>query len=444
MVHPAQQAPDNIIVSICSSNPPSLFTAAVTRAQKERPEFLERHKEIVEQRPADGPRRLWVIEKAPLKSKRCWGIAIVGILVLVGVLVTVVHVLDDDFETPTDTDPETPVLDAFLTISSPYTTIGRVLQGQSAANGYGHAVSLDGKHMAVGAYESYASHGRVYAYEYAYQWSHLGDDVWQGDGPKSYLGDKVALHQDRLAVTLHRGDSHDVTVRQYEWGAWQSMGDLPLLESTVLEPMVPSIALFDDVLTVGRHATVQSFRYDGLFWNQEGTDILAPGLRSVDGRDGVLVVATANEATVYRWTNATWEQEWSVAQDNLVSVALANNTLAVAWLEEEAIRAQVYKYTNDVEWLASGDVMETYKTLNEQDQYLQDRYVTLSDNGETVALLGDDLIVVENSTEVARTFAGDYKINSMSLSGNRLAIGYERMIKSYYGSGHVQVFERQE
>ena len=263
------------------------------------------------------------------------------------------------------------------------TQLGTDIDGENSEDGFGYSVSLDGNRMAIGARGndgngSSAGHVRVYEWSGS-AWTQLGTDI-DGEAAGDAFGWSVSLDGNRLAIGGRGNDGTGTDaghVRVYEWSG---------------NAWVQLGGDIDGEVAGNRSGS--SVSLDG--------DRLAIGATGNDG-NGI----RAGHVRVYEWSGAAWVQlgtdiDGEAAGDcSGQAVSLDSNRLAIGaiWNDgngRNAGHVRVY------EW-----------------------------SGTAWGQLG---------TDIDGEAAGDQSGESVSLDGNRLAIGAPENDGSGRRAGHVRVY----
>jgi len=231
---------------------------------------------------------------------------------------------------------------------SAWMQVGTDIDGEAAGDKSGFSVSLsdDGTHLAIGAYlndgnsTSNIGHVRVYKWS-GTAWTQVGSDI-NGEAAGDLSGSSVSLSANGLQVAIGapRNDVNGANdaghVRVYSWNGstWLQLGsDIDGVAQSDLSGTSVSISDDGTKLAIGAYGNdgngtnsgkAQMFQWDGVDWQQMGTDIYGEAAGDLFGRsvsistDGMRVVigaygnddngVDAGNARVYDWNGNTWIQ----------------------------------------------------------------------------------------------------------------------------------------
>ena len=292
------------------------------------------------------------------------------------------------------------------------------------------SLSANGQTVAIGASSNDGNgfdsgHVRIYSWT-GTSWSQLGTDI-NGGASRDYSGHSVSLAADGRTVAIgspYNNDNGTYTgqVRIYSWigSSWSQLGD-DINGESIDDKSGQSVSLSDDGVTVAigahfnsgstRHAGhVRVYSWDGLAWNQLGTDIDGEASYDYSGHsvslssDGEVVAigapdngGTSNHQPgsvhIYSWTGSTWSQigadiDGEAIYDFLgtaVSLAANGQTVAIGAEQNDGNgnnsgHARIYSWAGST-WTQVGADID-----GESAEDLSGRSVSLSGDGQTVAI----------------------------------------------------------
>lgn len=313
--------------------------------------------------------------------------------------------------------------------------LGLDIDGEAASDFSGVDVSLDGNRVAIGALLNSGngtSSGHVRVYEWnGTVWTQLGLDI-DGEAADDQSGRSVSLDGDRVAIGAARNNGNGTRsghVRVYEWNgtAWLQLG-LDIDGEAANDQSGWSVSLDRDRVAIGApfngenssgHTRV--YEWNGTAWTQLGLDIDgeydgdASGLGvSLDG-DRLAIGAQLNNGTgensghvrVYEWNDTAWTQLGA----DIDGTAPGDQSGASVSLDRD--RVAIGARFNNESGIESGHAR------------------VFEWNGTTWIQLGLD---------IGGEAAGDQSGWSVSLCGDRVAIGSRFNDGNGEDSGHVRVY----
>jgi len=336
-------------------------------------------------------------------------------------------------------------------VNNAWVQMGPDLDGESAGDNFGIAVSMSGSgdRVIVGGYRNDgngSSSGHARAYEWKDNtWVQMGPDL-DGEAANDYFGIAVSMSGsgDKVIVGAAYNDgngSYSGHVRAYEWkdNTWVQMG-----------PDLDGEGVID---FFGRAVSMSSSGDRIIVGAKEGSDYYGSG---------------SGYVRVYEWENNAWVQmgpdlDGESAYDNFgyaVSMSGSGDKVIVGGYRNDGNgknsgHARVYEWNNDtwvqmgpdldgeaagdyfgvsVSMSGSGDRVIVGGNVNDGNGYKSGHARVYEWNNNTWVQMGPDL---------DGESAGDYfgRAVSMSGSGNRAIVGGHRNDGNGSNSGHVQIFE---
>jgi len=319
----------------------------------------------------------------------------------------------------------------FEYVSNSWVQRGGDINGEASDDKSGISVDLssDGSIVAIGAYKndengSDSGHVRVFQYSSS-TWSQIGNDI-NGENSSDESGVSVSLSADGLTVAIgasqndgNGSESGHVRVYRYNGSSWNLLGtDIDGKASD--DRFGISVSLSDDGTTVAIGANknddngsssghVQIYNYNGIDWDQVGTDVNGDTERdefgiSVDlSSDGSIVAigAHANDGNgdrsghvkVYQNNNGVWSQLGTdidgenTFDESGYSVKLSSDGLTVvigAYLNDgsgtDSGHVRFFKYDGS-DWIQYGNDIDGETALD-----WSGSAISLTSDGETVAI----------------------------------------------------------
>ena len=280
---------------------------------------------------------------------------------------------------------------AYDAVTDAWTQLGQDLDGEAAGDQSGRSVSLSGDRVAIGAYLNdangdFSGHTRVYAYDAGTDaWTQLGQDIG-GEAAADQSGGSVSLSGDRVAIGAQGNDGNGDTsghtrVYAYDAGtdAWTQLGQ-DLDGEAAFDQSGWSVSLSGDRVAIGAI-------------NNDGNG-------SSSGQTRVYAYDAGTDA----WTQLGQDLDGEAAGDQSgISVSLSGDRVAIG------------ARLNDANGTDSG----------------QTRVYAYDAGTDVWTQLGQDL---------DGEAAGDESGWSVSLSGDRVAIGAYLNDGNGDGSGHTRVY----
>ena len=372
------------------------------------------------------------------------------------------------------------------------TQVGADIDGEAANDQSGYSVSLSGDRLAVGALRNDgngtdAGHVRVYDLV-AGAWQQVGNDI-DGEAFGDKSGQSVSLSGDRLAIGATGNDGNGSFaghVRVYELvaGAWQQVGS-DIDGEAAGDESGWSVSMSGDRLAVGAplndgnasaagHARVYELVAGA--WQQVGADIDGEASSDQSGwsvslsGDRVAVGAPFNAGNgfdagrvrVYDLVAGAWQQvgadiDGETAGDRSGwSVSLSGDRLAVgAYLNDgngsDAGHVRVYELVAgawqqvgaDIDGETAGDRSGWSVSLSGDrlavGVYLNDGNGSRAGHARVYELVAGAWQQV--GADIDGEAAGDQSGYSVSLSGDRLAVGAHFNDGNGSNAGHVRVYD---
>ena len=277
--------------------------------------------------------------------------------------------------------------------SGSWTQVGSDIDGESAKDNSGRAVSIDsdGSHVAIGAHEndgngSNSGHVRIYSWDGS-SWAQVGSDI-DGEAAGDQSGYSVSIDSDgsHVAIGAHYNDGYTGHVRIYSWdgSAWNQVGN-----------DIDGEATWD---LFGHSVSIDS----------DGSHV-AIGARNNDGNG-----SDSGHVRIYSWDGSAWTQ---LGNDIDGEAAYDYSGYSVS-IDSDGSHVAIGAINNDGNGSGSGHVR------------------IYSWDGSAWNQLGNDI-----DGEAANDSSG-YSV-SIDSDGSHVAIGAEENDGNGTGSGHVRIYQYQ-
>ncbi len=371
------------------------------------------------------------------------------------------------------------------------TQLGQDIDGEAASDFSGGSVSMYGNRVAIGT--SYNdgngnSSGHVRIYEWnGSAWTQLGQDI-DGEAADDFSGGSVSLEGNRVAIGAHKNDGNGAEaghVRIYEWNgtAWAQLG-LDIDGEAADDFSGFSVSLEGDRVAIGAIGNganginaghVRIYEWNGTAWIQLGLDIDGEaawdgsGIVSLEG-NRVAIGAQGNDGNgadaghvrVYEWNGTAWIQlgldiDGEATGDvSGFSVSLEGNRVAIGAKgnngsgRDDGGHVRVYEW-NGISWTQLGQDIDGEASWDESggSVSMKGNYIAIgAQYNDGIGYDGGHVRIYEwNGTawtqlglDIDGESTSNYSGGSVSLEGNKVAIGAVGNHGNGSYSGHVRIY----